>query len=70
MTYVPERRIVVQRPTQAGGRCVHADDTFLGVAYGIVDLLELLRRAGLDPEEVRLNDPMIKWYGGGPEVWG
>jgi hypothetical protein len=41
----------------------------LGVAYGVADLLDFLRLAGLDPEEVPLNDPRIKWQGGGPATW-
>lgn len=35
----------------------------------MADLLEFLRRAGPDPEEVGLNDPLIEWRGGGPDVW-
>ncbi|AWN24905.1 MULTISPECIES: hypothetical protein [Streptomyces] len=52
--------IVVHPPSVDGGRRLHVDARPLGVAYDVADLLELLRRAGLDPEEVRLNDPMIK----------
>ncbi|MEU9489422.1 hypothetical protein AB0D83_38315 [Streptomyces decoyicus] len=63
-------RIVVHPPSPEGGRRVHVDTTPVGVAYGVADLLEFLRRAGLDPEAVRLNDPVIKWRGAGPEVWG
>ncbi|MGW7488201.1 hypothetical protein [Streptomyces sp. NPDC054786] len=62
--------IVVHPPSPSGGRWVRVADVDLGVAYGVVDLLEFLRRAGLDPEEVRLNDPAIKWRGGGPHIWG
>ncbi|MEU5213622.1 hypothetical protein [Streptomyces sp. NPDC020742] len=62
--------IVVHPPSPSGGRWVRVADVDCGVAYGVVDLLEFLRRAGLDPEEVRLNDPAIKWRGGGPHVWG
>ncbi|MEJ8650701.1 hypothetical protein WKI65_22030 [Streptomyces sp. MS1.AVA.3] len=63
-------RIVVHPPSPEGGRRVHVDAAPVGVAYGVADLLEFLRRAGLDPDDVRLNDPMIKWRGGGPQVWG
>ncbi|MCZ1008413.1 hypothetical protein [Streptomyces lydicus] len=70
MTDLPGTRIVVHPPSPDGGRRVHVDATPVGVAYGVVDLLEFLRRAGMDPEEVRLSDPMIKWRGGGPGVWG
>ncbi|UUU44393.1 hypothetical protein OHA89_00935 [Streptomyces sp. NBC_01546] len=42
----------------------------LGRALGTADLLEFLRRAGLDPDVVRLDDPLlIEWRGGGPAVW-
>ncbi|AJC58559.1 hypothetical protein GZL_05986 [Streptomyces sp. 769] len=47
-----------------------ADGQPLGLARNVADLLEFLRRAGLDPEDVRLEDPsLIEWRGGGPEVW-
>lgn len=42
----------------------------LGVAYGVVDVIEFMRRAGADPDGVRLDDPAeIEWVGGGPGVW-
>ncbi|WP_308312506.1 hypothetical protein [Streptomyces sp. ISL-11] len=42
----------------------------LGVAYGVADVLEFLRRAGADPDEVQLDDPrFVEWRGGGPGVW-
>ncbi len=62
--------IVVHPPRPSGGRWVRVAEADLGVAYGLVELLEILRRAGLDPAQVRLNDPAIKWRGGGPHVWG
>ncbi len=62
--------VVVYPPAEGGGRRVRVDGTILGTAYGEVDLLEFLRRAGLDPEAVRLDDPeLIEWRGGGPDVW-
>jgi hypothetical protein len=70
MTDRPGPRIVVHPPSADGGRRVHVDATILGIAYGVPDLLEFLRRAGLDPDEVRLDDPMIEWRGGGPDSWG
>jgi hypothetical protein len=63
-------RIVVHPPSPSGGRRVRADGEILGIAYGPVDLREFLRRAGLDPDETRLDDPdLIEWRGGGPDVW-
>ncbi|MEU4730441.1 hypothetical protein [Streptomyces sp. NPDC023588] len=33
-------------------------------------LIKCLRRAGLDPGTVRLDDPLlIEWRGGGPAAW-
>lgn len=51
-----------------GGR-VRADGAILGRAYGVTDLLEFLRRAGLNPDEVALDGPLIEWRGGGPYAW-
>jgi hypothetical protein len=65
-----EPRVIVQPPSPSGGRRVRIDGTILGVAYRPGDLLEFLRRAGLDPDAVRLDDPeLIEWRGGGPDVW-
>ncbi|KPC62626.1 hypothetical protein ADL29_17870 [Streptomyces chattanoogensis] len=65
-----DARVVVHPPSPTGGRRVRVDGQSLGLAYGPADLLEFLRRAGLDPEQVRLDDPMIEWRGGGPDIWG
>ncbi|WP_445520990.1 hypothetical protein [Streptomyces sp. NEAU-174] len=63
-------RIVVQPPSPTGGRRVRVDGNILGVAYGLMDLLEFLRRAGLDVEGIDLEDTeLITWRGGGPDVW-
>ncbi|WP_078894374.1 hypothetical protein [Streptomyces sp. CT34] len=58
--------IVVHPPSPTGGRRVTADGQPLGVARNVADLLEFLRRAGLDPDDVQLADPnLIEWRGGG-----
>ncbi|MDT0341250.1 hypothetical protein [Streptomyces litchfieldiae] len=63
-------RIVVYPPTAGGGRRVRANGEILGRARSLDELLEFLRRAGLDPDEVDLRDPeLLEWRGGGPEVW-
>ncbi len=43
----------------------------LGTAYGLTDLIEYLRRAGLDVATVDLyDDAIIEWQGGNHLVWG
>ena len=65
---VPARVIV--HPPSGGGRRVRAGGEDLGVARSPAELIEFLRRAGLDPDDVRLDDPtLFEWRGGGPEVW-
>jgi hypothetical protein len=62
-------RIVVER-VAGGGRRVRVGAMILGIAYGPGDVIEFLRRAGLDPDEVDLDDPaLVDWHGGGPDVW-
>ncbi|MFF9011162.1 DUF6233 domain-containing protein [Streptomyces goshikiensis] len=63
-------RVVVHPPDAQGGRRVRTDGEILGRALNPRDLLEFLRRAGPDPDSVRLDDPLlIEWRGGGPAVW-
>lgn len=45
-----EHRIVVMPPGDTGGRVVRGDNEILGTAYRMADLLEFLRRAGLDAD--------------------
>jgi hypothetical protein len=63
--------VVVYPPDDAGGRRVRVDGEILGMAYGIRDVTEFLRRAGLDDvteDDVAVSG-MIEWRGGGPETW-
>nr|WP_309318850.1 hypothetical protein [Streptomyces salinarius] len=62
------RPIVVGRPSPSGGRRVRADGEILGLAYGVRDVAEFLRRAGLEDVDVEASE-LIEWRGGGPEVW-
>ncbi|MFG2754072.1 hypothetical protein [Streptomyces xanthophaeus] len=55
----PDLRVVVYPPDEQGGRRVRCDGEILGRALGPGDLLEFLRRAGLDPDTVRLDDPLL-----------
>lgn len=62
-------RVVVE-PVAGVGRRVRVDAEILGIAYSVTDVIEFLRRAGLDPDQIRLDDPaLIDWRGGGPDRW-
>ncbi|MGW1769860.1 hypothetical protein ACWCQL_38165 [Streptomyces sp. NPDC002073] len=62
-------RVVVYSPDAQGGRRVRCDGEILGLALDPGDILKFLRRAGLDPDDVRLDDALlIEWRGGGPAV--
>ncbi|UNS96794.1 hypothetical protein MMF93_09920 [Streptomyces tubbatahanensis] len=62
--------IVVHPPSATGGRKVTAHAESLGFAHRSEDVVEFLRRAGLDPADIQLDDPnLIEWRGGGPDVW-
>ncbi|MFJ8630461.1 hypothetical protein [Streptomyces sp. NPDC093568] len=63
--------IVVYPPAEDGGRRVRVDDQFVGMAYGLLDIVEFLRLAGLenvDDDWVRQSG-LVEWRGGGPESW-
>ncbi|MFJ1695705.1 hypothetical protein ACIOHC_11225 [Streptomyces sp. NPDC088252] len=65
------RPVIVSLPSPTGGRRVRVDGEILGLAYDLGDLVEFLRRAGLeglDEEEVE-RSRLIEWRGGGPDVW-
>ena len=62
--------VVVHPPSSDGGRRVTAHAEVLGLAHNREDVVEFLRRAGLPPETIRLDDEnLIEWRGGGPDVW-
>ncbi|MFH8753923.1 hypothetical protein ACH4GK_41890 [Streptomyces rimosus] len=65
----PSPWVIVQPPAPSGGRRVRVDGTILGVAYRPADVIEFLRRAGADPDQIDLHGPQIEWRGGGPDVW-
>jgi hypothetical protein len=64
--------VIVYPPSPSGGRRVRADGEILGLAYGLGDVVEFLRRAGLDGLDASdvAASPYIEWRGGGPDVWG
>lgn len=65
-----QTQVTVHPVAPTGGRRVVAHvagtDAILGVAYGMTDVIEFLRRAGWLEEE---DWPPIMWLDGGPEVW-
>ncbi|MBV2354065.1 hypothetical protein KUM39_06760 [Streptomyces sp. J2-1] len=65
-----KRPVTVQLPSPTGGRRVRVNGEILGLAHNVRDLVEFLRRAGLDlePEDVA-DSPLIDWRGLGPERW-
>jgi beta-lactamase superfamily II metal-dependent hydrolase len=62
---------VVVYPPGPGGRRVTVRGEHAGTATSVVDVLEFLRRAGLDDlDVVELSHPdLIEWRGGGPQEW-
>ncbi|MEU9481300.1 hypothetical protein [Streptomyces sp. NPDC048191] len=65
-----KRPIVVHLPSPTGGRRVRVDGEILGLAYNVRDLVEFLRRAGLEMEPEQVADsPLIDWRGVGPDRW-
>ncbi|GGX40920.1 hypothetical protein [Streptomyces noursei] len=63
--------IVVHRASATGGRRVTARDQILGLARSDADLVEFLRRAGVDEPETVLDDSAwVEWRGGRPHDYG
>lgn len=62
--------VIVYPPSPTGGRRVRADGQILGLAYGLGDVVEFLRRAGLEMDEGDVvQSSLIEWRGGGWDVW-
>ncbi|MFF4369655.1 hypothetical protein [Streptomyces sp. NPDC001594] len=62
--------IVIGKPSPTGGRRVRVDGEILGLAHGVSDVLEFLRRAGLEWDEADLlSSGLVEWKGGGPTEW-
>jgi len=68
---MPPPRVIVAPPSPSGGRRVRVDGEILGLAHSRSDLVELLRRAGLEDidETDVVRSRLIEWRGGGPDVW-
>ncbi|MGI5437774.1 hypothetical protein ACQEV4_10150 [Streptomyces shenzhenensis] len=64
-------RVIVHPPSPTGGRRVRVDGEILGLAHNIGDLVEFLRRAGLELDAAEVaGAPWIDWRGVGPDRWG
>lgn len=63
--------VVIYPPGEDGGRRVRAGARFLGMAYGLLDVVEFLRLAGLDEvdDDWMRRSTLVEWRGGGPDVW-
>jgi hypothetical protein len=65
-----KRPIIVHLPSPTGGRRVRVGGEILGLAHSVRDLVEFLRRAGLEMEPEQVADsPLIDWRGVGPDRW-
>ncbi|WP_406174859.1 hypothetical protein [Streptomyces sp. NBC_00996] len=62
--------IVVHSPGLDGSRRVTAGDETLGIAYHLDDVVEILRQADVDLDEIEVEESdIIDWQGGGPDDW-
>ncbi|MET8631721.1 hypothetical protein [Streptomyces sp. NPDC004680] len=62
--------VVVVHPPTGSGRRVTVEGRTMGYARNSVDVLWLVWEAGLDPDDVRLDDQdWVDWCGAGSEVW-
>ncbi|MEU3821769.1 hypothetical protein AB0E74_19440, partial [Streptomyces sp. NPDC030392] len=60
----PARPAAPRRPS------TRASPTILGLAHNDADLVEFLRRAGLDETGIDLDDPhLVEWRGGRAHQW-
>ena len=59
--------VVVYPPDEDGGRRVQVDGEILGRAYGLRDIAEFLRKAGIEDVD---ESGLIEWRCGGPEKQG
>ncbi|WUD70325.1 hypothetical protein OG937_45700 [Streptomyces sp. NBC_00510] len=61
---------VIVYPPIDSHRNVTVRGCYAGAAHRMADLLDILRRSGVDCDQIELTDPaVVEWRGGGPEVW-
>ncbi|MET7311819.1 hypothetical protein ACWD7C_42450 [Streptomyces sp. NPDC005134] len=66
--------VTVHQLSADGGRRVSVrsggEIHILGIAYSDLDVVEFLRRAGLNEGQQLLDDPVwVRWNGGRPHEW-
>ncbi|MFV0130998.1 hypothetical protein ACLGI4_25380 [Streptomyces sp. HMX112] len=62
--------VVVHRPAADGGRRVTVRGRIVGLAHNDADLVEFLRRTGLEEADSALDDPtLVEWRGGRAHQW-
>ncbi|MFI9029918.1 hypothetical protein [Streptomyces sp. NPDC053560] len=62
--------MIVHPVSPTDGRRVSIDGTILGIAYSTDDLAACLRRAGLEPAQLAVEDPeRTQWRGGDINTW-
>ncbi|MFF4275890.1 hypothetical protein [Streptomyces sp. NPDC001536] len=62
--------MIVHPPLPTGGRHVRVNGEILGLAHGLADIAEFLRRAGMEIDAAEVAEaPWIVWRGVGPECW-
>lgn len=66
-----DQPIVIYPPGEDGGRRVRGGARFLGMAYGLLDVVEFLRLEGLEnvDDDWLRRSATVEWRGGGPDVW-
>ncbi|MFD9073653.1 hypothetical protein [Streptomyces lasiicapitis] len=68
---MPTAPIVVHRVSPSGGRRVTARGQILGLARSDADVVEFLRRAGIEDAGELLDDPhAVEWRGGRAHEYG
>ncbi len=64
----PEHPPVVVHPLEHHARAVSIRGRDVGRAHRLTDVVEFMRRAGIEHPD--LDDPaLVEWWGGGPELW-
>ncbi|WP_405724779.1 hypothetical protein OG885_01695 [Streptomyces sp. NBC_00028] len=68
---VTDQPVVVYPPSADGGRRVRIGEHFVGIAYGLLDVVAFVQEAGLqDWDEMDLvRSALVDWRGGGPNTW-